>query len=292
MMAGRAASSAASPVHNILHYGAVPGGNTSCTSALRRAVAAAVAGGGGEVLVPSGTYLTGSFSLASHVTLRLAGVLLASTELHEYPESGWNWDPALIDTHNASDVGIVGSGRIEGQAVPKWVDHYDPLHGFIPRTWTGVYGCVGECRPKLVRFTDCTNVTLMGEAHGRLQVTNAPDWSVLLRRTSWVRAARLRIHGDDRWPNGDGIDVESGDHLDIEDVDIDVGDDAICISSGNTNPLRAPWPGGVAQPVRNLTVRTSLSLAPPTSRRVAPTFLLSRRRCATRRCARARARSS
>jgi len=243
--------------HNILDYGARPGGDYSCTPALLRAVAAAVAGGGGEVLVPHGTFLTGSFALASRVTLRLNGVLLASTSADEYPASGWDWDPALIDTHNATDVGIVGAGRIEGQAVPKWVDSYDPLRGYVPRTWAGVHGCVGECRPKLVRFTDCTRVTLAGDDGGRLGVSNAPDWSVLLRRTSWVRATRLHIHGDERWPNGDGIDVESGEHIHIEDVDIDVGDDAICISSGNTNPLRTPWPGGVAQPVRNLTLRNA-----------------------------------
>ena len=63
--------------YNILDYGATPGGNVSCTAALLRTVAAAVAGGGGEVLVPRGIFLTGSFSLASRVTLRLAGTLLA-----------------------------------------------------------------------------------------------------------------------------------------------------------------------------------------------------------------------
>ena len=237
---------------NILDFGATPGGHVACTAALRAAVAAASAAGGGEVLVPAGLqFLTGAFSLASHVTLRLDGVLLASTDVHDYPAEGWDWDPALIDTHNATSTGIVGSGRIEGQAVPAWVDHYDALKGWIPRTWAGVHGCVGECRPKLVRFTDCSHVTIAG-----VEVLNAPDWSILLRRTSFAQLRRLRVHGDPRWPNGDALDVESGEHITIEDVDFSTGDDCIAISSGNTNPLRWPWPGA-AGPVRHLSVRNA-----------------------------------
>ena len=237
---------------NILDFGATPGGHVACTAALRAAVAAASAAGGGEVLVPAGLqFLTGAFSLASHVTLRLDGVLLASTDVGDYPASGWDWDPALIDTHNATSTGIVGSGRIEGQAVPAWVDHYDALKGWIPRTWAGVHGCVGECRPKLVRFTDCSHVMIAG-----VEVLNAPDWSILLRRTSFAQLRRLRVHGDPRWPNGDALDIETGEHITIEDVDFSTGDDCIAISSGNTNPLRWPWPGA-AGPVRHLSVRNA-----------------------------------
>ena len=43
-------------------------------------------------------------------------VLLAATTTDAYPAAGWNWDPALLDTHNASRTGIVGEGTIDGQA--------------------------------------------------------------------------------------------------------------------------------------------------------------------------------
>ena len=98
-------------------------------------------------------------------------MLLASAELTGYPAAGWNWDPALLDTHNASRTGIVGEGIIDGQApgLPGWVghspwiDHYDPVNNFlVAKTWSKVNGCQGECRPKLVRFTDCEHVTVSG----------------------------------------------------------------------------------------------------------------------------------
>ena len=33
-----------------------------------------------------------------------AQVLLASARVQDYPAAGWDWDPAFIDTHNATGV--------------------------------------------------------------------------------------------------------------------------------------------------------------------------------------------
>ena len=186
---------------NIIDYGAVPGGDRLCTSALQAAVAAAATAAPAEVLVPNGTFLSGSFGLASGVVLRLArgAVLLASVDVADYPAADFDWDPALIDTHNASDTGVVGEGEVNGQALPHWVDHYDPARGWVPKTWVGVHGCVGECRPKLLRFTDCVRVVVRGVA-----LRNSPDWTSLYRRCEHVSVSNVTISGDNRWPNNDG----------------------------------------------------------------------------------------
>ena len=102
-----------------------------------------------EVLVPNGTFLTGAFSLASGVALRLGkgAILRASTNVTDYPFKWWNWDPALVDTRNATLTGVVGEGTIDGQAPgPYWSTGFDPVKNyFIPRTWTGI-GPGGGCR--------------------------------------------------------------------------------------------------------------------------------------------------
>lgn len=222
---------------------------------MKAAVDAASAAGGGHVIVPAnGTFLAGSFSLASDVFLILedGAVLLASNQLEDYPEADWDWDPAFIDTRNVSNSGILGPGRLDGQALPLWVDHYDSSRGWVPRTWEGVYGCVGECRPKLVRFVDCDGVTMQG-----VTLANSPDWNSLYRRCNNVRIDRVTIQGDHQWPNNDGIDIESGENITITDVDIDVADDGICISSGSTNELRTPWEPVPAAPVANLHVKAA-----------------------------------
>ena len=141
------------PTFNILTYGANPDGQTISTAAIVNTIQAASATKAPHaiVLVPRGTYLTGSFALASHITLYLdqGATLLASTNPSEYNPAGWNWDPSLIDTHQATDIHITGKGTINGQAPSTyWSLGFDPIRNyFIPRTWQGLGGgCVGECR--------------------------------------------------------------------------------------------------------------------------------------------------
>ena len=248
---------AGAPRFNIVDFGAVGDGKTLNTESIASAVARAAQewpkSARSEVIVPSGgRFLTGAFSLANGVVLRLEknSTLIASTNVSQYPASGWNWDPALIDTHNATHTGIVGSGTVDGQAPgPYWAIGFDPNWSyFIPRTWQGLGGgCVGECRPKLVRFTDCTHVELAGDGPGfgpgakPLRLHNSPDWTMLFRRCSHVVLRGLDVYGDVRWPNNDGVDFESVYNATITQCSFDTGDDGIVFSSGNTNPLRQPF---------------------------------------------------
>jgi|YelNatPaOPRAMG01_1025707.scaffolds.fasta_scaffold78736_2 polygalacturonase len=47
----------------ITKYGAVEGGRTDCTDAIRKAIDACNAAGGGRVIFPEGAYLTGAIRL-------------------------------------------------------------------------------------------------------------------------------------------------------------------------------------------------------------------------------------
>jgi polygalacturonase len=242
---------------DITDFGAVEGGHIVCTTAFHKAVEAASSatksGGLSAVVVPTGTFLSGAFSLSSSVYLKLSkgSELRASNKVEDYPEEGWDWDPALIDTHNATDTGIIGEGTLNGQALPLWVDHYSNVTGFVPIKWTGIYGCLGgECRPKLVRFTDCDRVTVTG-----ITSMNSPDWNSLYRRCNNVAIDSVTLLGNHQWPNNDGIDFESGTNISVTRCDIDVADDGLVFSAGNTNPLRVPWPAGPVAPVQSVVVR-------------------------------------
>ena len=56
---------------NILDFGAIPGGEVLCTSALQSAMDACAAAGGGRVVVPAGKYKIGTVWLRSRVELHL-----------------------------------------------------------------------------------------------------------------------------------------------------------------------------------------------------------------------------
>ena len=251
---------------DITAFGARSGGADLCTPALKRAVAAAAEAAPAEVVVPQGEFLTGAFGLATGVLLRLeaGAVLLASARREDYPErgwpaprsQGWDWDPALIDTANCSDTGIVGEGAVDGQQ-RLWVKGYDPRNNVLtPVTWSGVHGCRGECRPKLVRFTDCARVTVTG-----VTLRNSPDWTQLYRRCTDVLLRGITVLGSQQWANNDGVDFESGSRIRVLDSVFVVGDDGIVLASGNTNSNRAASPGLPTTDVliRNCTISSKSS---------------------------------
>ena len=73
---------------NIAEFGAVADGKTVNTLAIQAAIDACHANGGGRVVIPAGTYVTGSLFLRSHVELHLeqGAKLIASTHLEDYHE--------------------------------------------------------------------------------------------------------------------------------------------------------------------------------------------------------------
>ena len=94
--------------------------------------------------------------------------------------------------------GIVGTGTFDGQQ-KKWVKDYDPKNNFFePITWTKVYGCEGECRPKLIRFTDSKHVTVAG-----VTLQNSPDWTQLYRRCEDVLLLLTESYGPWKHPVGE-----------------------------------------------------------------------------------------
>ena len=112
---------------------------------------------------------------------------------------------------------------------------------------SGINGCVGECRPKLVRFTDCNHVTVTG-----VTLRNSPDWTQLYRRCNDVLLRDITVLGSQLWGNNDGVDFESGERIRVLDSTFITGDDGIVFASGNTNPNRVSSPG---LPVRDVIVQ-------------------------------------
>src|SRR5277367_2853053 len=65
------AALAAGADFNVRQYGATGDGTNMDTAAIQQAIDAAADAGGGTVILPRGTYLSGSLGLKSHVTLQL-----------------------------------------------------------------------------------------------------------------------------------------------------------------------------------------------------------------------------
>ena len=67
---------------------------------------------------------------------------------------------AVVSCEREEETGIIGLGIIDGQAEGNYVKYYDRSDDRLePIRWEGgPQGCVGECRPRLVEFTQCNKV--------------------------------------------------------------------------------------------------------------------------------------
>ncbi len=97
---------------NVRDYGATGDGTTKDTDALQQTIERCSMLGGGEVIVPTGNYLTGALSLLSNVTLRLqeGAVLNGSPDVKtDYPLRQVRWEghfmKAYVGFINATGCG-------------------------------------------------------------------------------------------------------------------------------------------------------------------------------------------
>lgn len=131
--------------YNVRDFGAVGDGKTLDSPAINQAIEAAAAAGGGTVVLPAGTYLSGSIRLKSRIHL----VIGAGATILGAPQSMNAYDPAepfegqayqdgghtyfhnsLIWGENLTDVTITGPGMINGGDLRSGDGPQDRISGY------------------------------------------------------------------------------------------------------------------------------------------------------------------
>ena len=193
----------------ITDYGAVGDGSALCTQAIQKAIDECSESGGGKVIVPQGTFLSGTIFLRSHTELHLerGSRILGSVRIPEdYPVL------ALINADGIEDCAISGPGAIDGQSD-------DPLY----REMFG-RGLNDERRPFLVLFKDCRNISVKD-----VHLERAGNWTLRFLGCDGVLVDGVTIFSLTQ-PNNDGIDIEAR-NVRISNCLISSDDDGICLKN-------------------------------------------------------------
>ncbi|KAJ0980520.1 hypothetical protein J5N97_008775 [Dioscorea zingiberensis] len=216
---------------SITDFGAVGDGVTLNTKAFQNAIFylhSFADKGGAQLFVPPGRWLTGSFSLISHLTLSLDkdAVIIGSMDSSEWPiidplpsygrgrELPGGRHQSLIHGNNLTDVIITGgNGTINGQG-GVWWDWFRN-------------GTLNYTRPHLVEFMYSTGVVI-----SNVTFVDSPFWAIHPVYCSQVLVQHVTILAPLDSPNTDGIDPDSSNNVCIEDCYISTGDDLIVIKSG------------------------------------------------------------
>jgi len=192
--------------YSVTSYGAKGDGTTDDTKAIQATFAAAK--GGGTVQFPSGTYLTFPFSFAgSNTILNLASgaTILASSSKSSWP--GGSNPTSFITSSGFNNLGITGSGTINGQGSVWWTDK-------------------AATRPDLVLFKGVNRLLIQG-----VTFENSPNHNLELY-TNYAELDKITITAPSTSPNTDGVDIH-GQPFYIHDSTISVGDDNVAIHVSN-----------------------------------------------------------
>jgi polygalacturonase len=198
--------------YNIKDFGAKSDNITNNTQAIQNAINTCSGNGGGTVIIPGGTFITGTLVLKDNVDLHLEkmAMLCASIDTSDYP--GGKENKSLIYINNVNSVSISGEGTIDGRGSFFKVIKSDP-----------------DDRPFLIWVKNSKNIRIKN-----VTLTNSAYWTIWLIGSEHVYIKGIKIYSHANI-NNDGIDIDSKDVV-ISDCIIDTDDDALCFKSHRVNP--------------------------------------------------------
>ncbi len=208
----------------ISEFGAVGDGQTLNTKAIQAAINKCATDGGGVLVIPKGTFLTGSIYFRQDVDLYLEkdGILKGTVNPDDYPQidTRWEgeekkWTAALVNFFDMNNVRLSGEGTIDGSG-DQWMHRYPRGSRELK---TG--------RPRLIAIQNCKNVEVSG-----LSLKNQACWGLFILYSENVEVKNLTIRAEHNIISSDGMDVDSSRKVHITGCDIDVNDDCIAIKSG------------------------------------------------------------
>ncbi len=243
--------------------------------------------GGGRVIIPAGTYSTGSITLVSGVNLHVTDWaelrFVFQRELYPNVLTRWegldlyNYQPCIYAI-NAHDIAVTGKGKIDGGGTHFAAD------GKAPGNWWYMKGLARDGwhkdvdewqgtategpRADLIRMSESgvdVSQRIFGNGKGLrpqlinfmscenvliedVTLLNSPFWVIHPVLSKNITVRRATIINDG--PNGDGCDPESCTDVLIEDCVFSTGDDCIAIKSGRNADGRR-----VNRPCENIIVR-------------------------------------
>ncbi|XP_065858948.1 exopolygalacturonase-like [Euphorbia lathyris] len=199
---------------DITKFGAKP--NADCTQAITTAwKESCAAAGPGGVIIPKGTFLAGTVTLAGPckgpMTFNLQGTLQAPPKI-ETP--GW------ISIQYVDKLTVTGGGTLDGQGEEMW------------KTQPLCFKKVTSCKSKAVNLRlDFIN----GGVVEGITSLNSKNFHINVFSCKDVTFRKLTITAPALSPNTDGIHVGKSKGITIIDTNIGTGDDCVSVGDGTAD---------------------------------------------------------
>lgn len=221
-------------IFEVTDHGVVKDSTVVQTAALQRVIdEAAATGRRATVVIPQGTFLTGSLFMRQGVNLfmRKGAVLKGSDNIADYPVvetriegQTCKYFAALINADGLDGWTMAGAGTIDGNGLRFWQAFW------LRRQWNPQCTNKDEQRPRLVYVSNSKNVEISG-----LTLQNSPFWTCHLYKCQRVKLLNLRIlapHEPVKAPSSDAVDIDVCQDVLISHCYMNVNDDAVALKGG------------------------------------------------------------
>jgi hypothetical protein len=216
----------------ITDHGAVADGITVNSKAIQALIEKVSSGGGGRIIVPAGTFVTGTINLKSGVELHLDrdAVLLGSLEKDDYYGNG-RW-VGLVIASGQDNIAVTGEGTMDGrggEVALGLLELY--LDGKMPGArFDHTNKRLSEVhRPQLIEFIHCTNVKVAD-----VTLKNAACWVQTYEQCDGLVIDNVTVDSNAYW-NNDGMDIGDCKNVRITNCYVNSADDGICLKSHNAD---------------------------------------------------------
>ena len=207
------------------------------TEQLQQVIDLAAREGGGVIIIPKGTFLSGSlfFKPNTHLYLEKEAVLKGSDDISNFPVvmtriegQTLKYFAALINADEVNGFTLSGEGTINGNGERYWKSFW--LRRAVNPKCTNM----DELRPRLLYVSNSNNVTISG-----VRLINSPFWTTHFYRCNDLKLLNLYIyspHEPVKAPSTDAIDLDVCSNVLIKGCYMAVNDDAIALKGG-----KGPW---------------------------------------------------
>jgi len=207
------------------------------TAQIQELIDTAAAAGGGVIVVPAGTYMTGSlfFKQGVHLYVSEGGTLKGSDDISDYTVcetriegETCRYFAALINGDGLDGFTICGPGTIDGNGLKSWKAFW------LRRAWNPQCTNKDEQRPRLVYLSNCKNV-LIADIH----LQNAHFWTNHIYKCQYVKFLNCHIFSPAdpvKAPSTDAVDIDVCTDVLIKSCYMEVNDDSVVLKGG-----KGPW---------------------------------------------------
>ena len=239
--------------YDVTEYGVDRWTDAVQTKALQAVIDRCAAEGGGVVVIPRGTFVSGSlfFKPGTHLQIEEGGELKGSDRIRDFKivktrmeGQTLNYFAALVNADGVDGFTITGPGTINGNGQKYWEEFW------IRRLYNPQCTNLEAMRPRNVYISNSKNVTVQD-----VKIINSPFWTNHLYRCENVRYLGCFIFAptenvtplDPRrgGPSTDAIDLDVCKNVLIHGCYMHVNDDAVVLKGGkgtwaDKNPDNGP----------------------------------------------------